>query len=429
MTTTVSDRAFGSISEFKPSPGLGRARLPEPTPEERRAWFAQMAASEVERLERQAQGAVAEPASSLPPGFAVPSPSASRVSPARGRALAELQERVERRFPGKLELGAALGTRQAAQIPAAPVEKPDWRPELGTAAALIGQSEGSQPLVNAPPLHPLQDFSLLPAGESAGRAAPVLPPVVIPGITRDAPPPPPLHRKQRRAMLKYTQRELDRLAHRHIGRKEPERAGVWSTEDYRRIRAAVQDTTGRAAICVLYQLGSEQAVRLAEEVDTRIPRDRRRVALALAIARAPGGSLGEDVKMGFALGLFSKVMADPNNPNMERGREYRPSRRTLSSDLTWLQELGVLRRFQVPLSAVDPVEMKLNALYPTNRYFAPVTRRSQSMLQIARALGDVPPALKVSAEWTQEDAAALAELRALVERALDAGASSPEPPS
>jgi hypothetical protein len=211
--------------------------------------------------------------------------------------------------------------------------------------------------------------------------------------------------------------------------KEPACGGVWSTDDYRRIRAAVQDSSGHAVVCVLYQMGSEQAVRIAKEVDTHIPRDRRRVALAFAVLYAPGGSLGPNVKLGFALGLFSKVMADPNNPNMERRREFWPSRRTLSSDLAWLQEHGVLRRFQVPFLAVDPVEMKVNALYPTNRYFAPTTRRRHSMLEIARALGDVLPAAKpnLAEQWTKEDAEALVELRDLVQRSLDAASGHDAP--
>jgi len=417
MKTTLSDRSIGAIAECRPSSGFGRSgsRSSELTPEERRESIARMAAEQVARLEGRVepQGAavVPERASELP------SASGTSVPPARAQALAEVMARVDRKFPGKLELGAP----QAAKSVSVAVEAV-CRPELGA----------PPPPLPSPPREvpqPMVARAVLAQVASAPAACAAPPERKRPDARRGVDPSR-LHRNQRRALLKFTGRELGRVARAVVDPREPARAGVWSTEDYRRIRAAVQDTSGRAAICVLYQIGSEEAVRIAQEVDPRIPRDRRRVALALAIVRSPGGALGPDIKMGYALGLFSKVLADPNNPNMERRLKFCPGRRTLSSDLTWLQQRGVLRRYQVPLAAVDPVEMKQNALYPTNRYLARVTRRHDSMLEIARALGDVPPALKSnpSEQWSDEDAAALAELRACIQSRLAADTAH-EPPS
>jgi len=418
MKSTLTDRSIGSIPECRPSSGFGRSgsRSSELTPEELRASIARMAAEAVARLEGrvelQAPAAVPERAS--PP----PATSDRRVPPARAQALAELMARVDRKFPGKLELGSL----QSSEPSSASVE-PVWKPEFIAPPPSLPSpsSEAAQPVVARTVL-----AQVVP--QSAGCAAP--PQGRRPDARRGTEPSR-LHRNQRRALLKFTGRELGRVARAVVDPREPARAGVWSTEDYRRIRAAAQDTSGRAAICVLYQIGSEEAVRIAQEVDPRIPRDRRRVALALAIMRSPGGALGPDIKMGYALGLFSKVLADPNNPNMERRLKFCPGRRTLSSDLSWLQERGVLRRYQVPLVAVDPVEMKQNALYPTNRYLARVTRRHDSMLEIARALGDVPPALKSnpSEQWSDEDAAALAELRACIQSRLAVADAAHEPPS
>jgi hypothetical protein len=213
-------------------------------------------------------------------------------------------------------------------------------------------------------------------------------------------------------LVKHSGRELARISRRYVAPDEGQ-AGVWSREDYRRIRACVQDASGRAAGCILYQLGSREALVLAQELDPRVPMDRRRIALAYAIARAPRSELGDAMKLGFAMGLWSAVLADPNNPNMERHRRFRPSRRTLSSDLTWLQERSVLKRWQVRIEHAAPCEIKRNPNYPTNRYFAPVRRDGGSMLEIALALGDVPPEVHASASeaWSDADVAALRETR------------------
>lgn len=220
-----------------------------------------------------------------------------------------------------------------------------------------------------------------------------------------------LSRRQRQAMLHRAERELGRATYRF---SQGERGGVWSDEDYRRIRAAVQDASGRAAICLLYLLGSRQAVTLAEGTDPRLPETRRRIALAYALARAPGSELGADVKLGLARGLFEKVLADPNNSALWRERQNRPSKRTISDDLTWLHDRRVLHRWQVPAHAAAPSEMKRGSAYPTNRYWAPVDRTPDTMLDVARALGDIPPNEAPRGPWTEAEHESVAEIRAIL---------------
>ncbi len=217
-------------------------------------------------------------------------------------------------------------------------------------------------------------------------------------------------RAQRRCILRRAGRELDRTARRFaVGPQD--REGVWSAEDYRRIRAAVMDASGRAAVCVLYQLASDQAVRLAQDVDTLTPEGRRRIAFAYAVARAPSSARFPRVKMGFALGLFSRVLADPNNPAMRAARSFQPSRRTLCDDLNWLEARRVLARWQVRPEHADASELRGASGYATNRYAAPIVRSVGAVYQLAQALGDVPPPEPVGHEWTPHDAAALSELR------------------
>ena len=189
------------------------------------------------------------------------------------------------------------------------------------------------------------------------------------------------------------------------------------------------DASGKAATCLLYQLGSREAVTMARELNPRIPMDRRRIALAYAVARAPGSALATTIKMGFAMGLWSAVLADPNNPSMRRSRRHRPSRRTLSVDLNWLEERKVLKRWQVEMEHAAPCERKQNPNYPTNRYFAPVRRGVHSMFEICVAIGDVPPvAPNPSEEWTDDDADAMGALRASLMEELGRAKAEPRPP-
>jgi hypothetical protein len=370
-------------------------------------FFARIAAEHTGR-------AVEEELSALSQGRAARQPAANSVasqvkresgaSNARAAALEAVRVRVEQKFAGKLERARELGVRQgtlealesASVAPSAHVAQ-----EVLAAAARPAQEtvEVAEPRRRA----------LAERGEGARRG---------------------LNRNQRRVVVKHSGRELSRIARRYLGPAE-EKGGVWSKEDFRRIRACVQDASGRAAACILYQLGSREAVTLAEDLDPRVPMDRRRIAFAYAVARAPASELGETIKLGFAMGLWSAVLADPNNPNMERRRQFRPSRRTLSSDLSWLQERKVLKRWQVRIEHAAPCEIKRNPNYPTNRYYAPVRRDGSSMMSIALALGDVPPEVRPNPaeHWSEEDAEALREAREVLLGALDVAKLPSGPPS
>jgi hypothetical protein len=295
-------------------------------------------------------------------------------SGARRARIDGLAAQVQRRFAGKISLGSQLGGLRNGEVACA-------ADAMSAEAAACGRDN-------------------------------------VRGLVRDAlggGRPARLTRTQRRVLVRAKRREADVVARRYVGATEPERAGVWSREVYRRIRAGVQDASGRAAQCLLYMLGTEEAVRLAEQLDARVPMDRRKIALWYAVNTAPGSDLGDRVKLGFALGLWSAVLADPNNPNMERRRRFQPSRRTLSTDLSWLQERGIVKRWQVHADVAAPCEMKRGP-YPTNRYFARQTRAGGALLAISLALGDVPPAQRPnpSEQWSTDDAAALEEVRALL---------------
>jgi hypothetical protein len=308
-----------------------------------------------------------------------PSTSAPKVRESSRRETArDLSQRVQRRFAGKLRLGDEL--EQPEEVP-----QPVAAPGAATGPVFLG----------------IECRAKAPALPSQNRPMGRMPPA--------------LTRQQRRVLVRSKERQLEGVSRRFAVTGDPEREGVWSREVYRRIRAAVQDASGKAAECVLYMLGSAEAVKLAETLNPRIPMDRRKIAFLYAVTNSPGSALGTQLKLGFALGLFSKVLADPNNPNMERRRRFCPSRRTLSTDLTWLEGEGLLRRWQVPAEVADPCEMKRGP-YPTNRYFARQQRAGDAMMSIARALGDVPPVLlpNPAEGWSAEDAAALEEVRALL---------------
>ncbi|MDB4987729.1 MAG: hypothetical protein JWN04_2907 [Myxococcaceae bacterium] len=233
-----------------------------------------------------------------------------------------------------------------------------------------------------------------------------------------------LVRQQRQALLFRKRRDLDAIAQRYTRATDLEK-GVWSRENFRRIRAGVQDASGRAAECLLYMLGTTEAAELARGLEPRVPMDRRLIAFYYALATAPGNKHFQKMKMGLPLGLFSGALADPNNVNMKRERRFRPTRRTLYSDLVRLDSMVALSRWQVPVDVAEPCEMKRGATHPTNRYWVSSSRDGHSMMEIALALGDVAPAFQVdpSEPWSRDDAAALAELAGRLDPARPA--SSP----
>lgn len=413
MKSTIPERSIGSIPEFKSAALHGRTGDRGVKGEDPRAVLARICASHSGRSVEEELAALERGAThpGTPPGpSAQAQPVAAPRDEARAQVLDALSERVNRKFEGKLELARDLGSRQSAGalpsdvVQGAPVDASDW---------LVSSSSPD---------------TAGPSGRECAEPAQEC----EPPRTRSREPRGGLNRNQRRALVKFSAHELARTARRFIGKDEPQRGGVWSTEDYRRIRAAVQDASGRAACCLLYQLGSREAARLARELDSRVPMHRRRIALAYAVARAPGSrELGETIKLGFALGLWSAVLADPNNPNMERAKLFRPGRRTLSSDLSWLQERGILKRWQVRMEHAAPCEIKINPNYPTNRYHAPVRRTASSMMEICVALGDVPPSVlpNPAEEWTQDDAEALTETREILLRELGVARLEHGPPS
>jgi hypothetical protein len=313
---------------------------------------------------------------------------------------------VQGRFEGKLELGSELAARQTGVL---------LLESSGTGSP--GEtSEASTPSTGSARVSELVREGVRGPVREARRGSQVR-----------------MSRLERRALVKAKRVEIERVAARFRSAGEPERGGVWSRTVYRQIRAATQDASGRAAQCVLYMLGNEAAVSLAEETDARVPMDRRRIALAYAIHTAPGSDLSAKIKLGFALGLWAAVVADPNNPSMRRARRFRPTRRTLSSDLTWLQDRGVLKRWQVEAQHAAPVEMKRSP-YPTNRYFTPNKRDGGTMPAIALALGDVPGAVlpRPDEQWSAEDAAALERVRWSLLAGLEGAAEpedGPDPPS
>lgn len=242
-----------------------------------------------------------------------------------------------------------------------------------------------------------------------------------------------LARNQRRLLRTRSERDVDLIARRLSGKNQPQEQqhGVWSREVYRRIRAGVQDTSGRAAECLLYMLGTHEAAALAHELDARVPMDRRTIALFYALASAPSNKHFHKLKLGLPLGLFSAVLADPNNVNMERRRKYRPSRRTLYTDLERLERVTGLNRWQMPVELAEPCEMKRDAKHPTNRYWVPAHRDGVSMMLVAQALGDVVPAVSLDpdAPLDDEDRAALKEARASWLQPEGTGALVPDTPS
>lgn len=200
-----------------------------------------------------------------------------------------------------------------------------------------------------------------------------------------------MSRQQRRVMRTRSKRELEEKARRFVKPEDEKNRGVWSREVFRQIRAGVQDPSGRAAECLLYMLGTHEAAALAEHLDARVPMDRRAIAAFYAMASAPSNSNHDKLKLGLPQGLFAAVLADPNNPNMERDRRFRPTRRTLSKDLDRLERIAGLRRWQVPSEIAEAVEMKTGAKHPTNRYWVPGQRDRISMWLVAVALGDIVP--------------------------------------
>ena len=235
-----------------------------------------------------------------------------------------------------------------------------------------------------------------------------------------------LVRKQRQVLLFRKTRELDAVVHRYTRATDLEK-GVWSRENFRRIRAGVQDASGKAAECLLYMLGTTEAASLARGLNPRVPMDRRAIAFYYALATAPGNKHFQKMKMGLPLGLFGGALADPNNVNMKRERRFRPTRRTLYSDLERLDGMAGLSRWQVPVDVAEPCEMKRGAKHPTNRYWVSCSRDGQSMLSIAIALGDVPPAVSAdpSEEWSDADTAALSELEVRLEPVAAPAAAGP----
>jgi len=224
-----------------------------------------------------------------------------------------------------------------------------------------------------------------------------------------------LVRNQRRVLRSRSERELDGIAKRLVKAPSANSTGVWSREVFRRIRAGVQDASGRAAECLLYMLGTHEAAALAEKLDARVPMDRRIIAFFYALATAPSNNYFAKLKLGLPLGLFSGALADPNNANLAKHRKFCPSRRTLCSDLARLEAIVGLRRWQIPVELAEPCEMKRDAKHPTNRYWVPSARDGMSMMLVATALGDIVPSETVDADaaMTEEDRAALAEAVAL----------------
>lgn len=393
MKNTIPERSIGSIGPKHPATGIpaGGARARSgggATSEEAAERIAAILLQE--GLDPDAVRPHREPG----PGDCLPQVDVQEaVKPSHGSrrdVVQRLRSTVQGRFEGKLESGAELAARQAGTL-------------LLDAAAPPAADEVASPVVR-----------------TKVREA-------VRGSQRR------FSRAERRVLVKAKRVEIERVARRFQAAGDPERGGVWSRSVYRQIRAAAQDASGRAAQCVLYMLGNEAAVSLASETDARVPMDRRRIALAYAIHMAPGSDLAATIKMGFALGLWAVVVADPNNPAMRRKRRFRPTRRTLSSDLTWLQNRGILKRWQVQAEHAAPIEMKRSP-YPTNRYYAPNKRNGGTMPAIALALGDIPGALQPRPDegWSAEDAEALERVRWSLLADLENGApvaEGPDPPS
>ena len=289
--------------------------------------------------------------------------------------------------PAGGEGGAREPTPQGAalegQQPAAPAVR-STEPAAATQPAELTRAEeppeqqDDQALVDLPRRNPRQ----LSRAEPAERAT----------------------RRQRRLLRKLKRGDMEQLSRdrRLRGDDDPGGTGL-SRRDYRKVRAALNDASGRAAGCRIYQRPVYQAYQLVAAGRTpRTAIGRRSIGYTYLVQSVGRGFQVRGKKREW----FSALLADPHNERLRIENDCRPSARTFSTMATALDSagderghipegLGVVRRWQVPDAAAAPEEWLPDAKRPTSRYqLAPTPVDfdvSTSFAQLCALLGDALP--------------------------------------
>ncbi len=322
---------------------------------------------------------------------------------ARERALQLATELFRRKHGDKAAAEFAAKFEQDSPPPAPPEPQPRPAVQAEPPDAVQGEGQGAQ----AEP----GPAGSSPASEPA-RAAPRRNPRHLGSQA----PAERASRQQRRLLRNIKRKDLGAQARdrRLRGDDDPGGTGL-STGDYRKVRAAVNDASGRAAGCLVYQLPVFQGYQLVTAGRTpRTAIGRRSIAYTFLVQAVGRGFQVRGKKREW----FTALLADPHNDRLLLENDCRPSVRTFSTLATALDSAGsgrwhvpeglcVVRRWQVPDEMAAAEEWLPGARRPTSRYqLAPTPidfDTGRAFAVIAALMGDALPQTRAAQDDPEQD--------------------------